>query len=178
MTEASPPAIAAPYFSVARQKLIVMSVTTLSLYQIYWFYRNFQATNVRTGGGASPFWRAIAAPITAHGLFDGVRTDAQSRFIAVNWSSTGLAAIYFLLTLCCFLDYPWWTIALCSVFAVVPANATTEQINRRIAPAAPRNDRYSAMDGVAIAAGIALTILGLYLTREAKLFLEQVLDQL
>ena len=178
MTEASPPAIAAPYFSVARQKLIVMSVTTLSLYQIYWFYRNFQATNVRTGGGASPFWRAIAAPITAHGLFEGVRTDAQSRFIAVNWSSTGLAAIYFLLTLCCFLDYPWWTIALCSVFAVVPANATTEQINRRIAPAAPRNDRYSAMDGVAIAAGIALTILGLYLTREAKLFLEQVLDQL
>jgi hypothetical protein len=178
MTEASPPVIAAPYFSVARQKLIVMSVTTLSLYQIYWFYRNFQATNARSGSGVSPFWRAIAAPLTAHGLFEGVRTDAKSRFIAVSWSSAGLAAIYFLLTLCCFLDYPWWTIALCSVFALVPAHATMEEVNRKVAPAAPRNDRYSAMNGVAIAAGIAVTILGLYLTREAKLFVEQLLDQL
>ena len=155
-----------------------MSVTTLSLYQIYWFYRNFQRMNARSGSGASPFWRAIAAPLTAHGLFAAVRTDAQSRFIAANWSSAGLATIYFFLTLCCFLDYPWWTIALCSVFALVPVHATMEQVNRKVAPAAPRNDRYSTVDGVAIAAGIALTILGLYLTREAKLFLEQLLDQL
>lgn len=178
MTGASPPATDAPYFPVARQKLIVMSVTTLSLYQIYWFYRNFQRMNARSGSGASPFWRAITAPLTAHGLFAAVRTDAQSRFIAANWSSAGLAAIYFFLTLCCFLDYPWWTIALCSVFALVPVHATMEQVNRKVAPAAPRNDRYSTVDGVAIAAGIALTILGLYLTREAKLFLEQLLDQL
>ncbi len=155
-----------------------MSVTTLSLYQIYWFYRNCQRMNARSGSGASPFWRAITAPLTAHGLFAAVRTDAQSRFIAANWSSAGLAAIYFFLTLCCFLDYPWWTIALCSVVALVPVHATMEQVNRKVAPAAPRNDRYSTVDGVAIAAGIALTILGLYLTREAKLFLEQLLDQL
>lgn len=178
MTEASPHAADAPYFPVARQKLIVMSVATLSLYQIYWFYRNFQRMNARVGSGASPFWRAIAAPLTAYGLFAAARTDAQSRFIAVQWSSAGLAAIYFLLTLCCFLDYPWWTIALCSVFALVPVHATMEEVNRKVAPATPRNDRYSAMDGVAIVIGIALTILGLYLTREANLFFEQLFDQL
>lgn len=178
MTGASPPAGDAPYFPVARQKLIVMSLSTLSLYQIYWFYKNFQRVNARAGSGASPFWRAVAAPLTAHGLFAAVRTDARSRFIEVDWSSAGLAAIYFALTLCCFLDYPWWTIALASVFALVPVHATMDAVNRQVSPGAPRNDRFSATDIAVMAVGLALTILGLYLTREAKLFLEPLLDQL
>ena len=95
MTDAQPKTEEQPYFPVSRQKLIVMSVTTLSMYQIYWFYQNYQRVNARAGGGGSPFWRAIAAPITAHGLFARVRTDAQSRFIPVSWSSAGLAVIYF-----------------------------------------------------------------------------------
>jgi len=178
MTGAPPPAVDAPYFPVARQKLIVMSVTTLSMYQIYWFYKNWQRMNARKGSGGSPFWRAVAAPITAHGLFADVRTDAQSRFLAVGWSSAGLAVIYLGLALCCFLDYPWWTIALGSVFALLPVHATMEEVNRKVAPNAPRNDGYSAMDVVIIVLGIALTILGLYLTREAQLFLEQLVNEL
>jgi uncharacterized membrane protein len=178
MTGAPPPAVDAPYFPVARQKLIVMSVTTLSMYQIYWFYKNWQRMNARKGSGGSPFWRAVAAPITAHGLFADVRTDAQSRFLTVGWSSAGLAVIYFGLALCCFLDYPWWTIALGSVFALLPVHATMEEVNRRVAPNAPRNDGFSAMDVVITVLGIALTILGLYLTREAQLFLEQLVNEL
>jgi hypothetical protein len=178
MTGAPPPAVDAPYFPVARQKLIVMSVTTLSMYQIYWFYKNWQRMNARKGSGGSPFWRAVAAPITAHGLFADVRTDAQSRFLTVGWSSAGLAVIYFGLALCCFLDYPWWTIALGSVFALLPVHATMEEVNRRVAPNAPRNDGYSSMDIAIIVLGISLTILGLYLTREAQLFLEQLVNEL
>lgn len=178
MTGATPPAVDAPYFPVARQKLIVMSVTTLSMYQIYWFYKNWQRMNARKGSGGSPFWRAVAAPITAHGLFADVRTDAQSRFLTVGWSSAGLAVIYFVLALCCFLDYPWWTIALGSVFALLPVHTTMEEVNRKVAPSAPRNDGYSTMDVAIIVLGIALTILGLYLTREAQLFLEQLVNEL
>jgi hypothetical protein len=178
MTDAPPPAISAPYFPVSRQKLIVMSVTTLSMYQIYWFYKNWMLLNARKGSGGSPFWRALAAPITAHGLFADVRTDAQSRFVAVGWSSAGLAVIYFALTLCCFLDYPWWTIALGSVFALVPVHGTMEEVNRKVAPSAPRNDGYSAVDALIIVVGIALTALGLYLTREAQIFVDDLLNQL
>lgn len=178
MTGAPPTAVELPYVSVARQKLIVMSMTTLSLYQLYWFYTNFQRMRARTGSGASPFWRAIAAPITAHLLFSAVRTDAQSRFVTVRWSALGLAVIYFVLTLCCFLDYPWWTITLLSVLALLPAHATMDAVNRTIAPDAPPTDSYSATDGFVIVVGIALTLIGLYFTREAKLFVEQLVDQL
>jgi hypothetical protein len=170
--------VEAPYFSVAVHKLIVMSVTTLSTYQIYWFYRNYQRMNQRAGGGGSPFWRAIAAPLTAHGLFESVRTSAQSRFIPVSWSSAGLAVIYLCLTLICFFDYPWWTLALGSVFVLVPVQATMDEVNRKVAPAAPRDDRYSAANAAVIAGGLALTILALYLTRLAQLFVQQLVNQL
>ncbi|MBK5187528.1 MAG: hypothetical protein JJD97_04735 [Gemmatimonadaceae bacterium] len=178
MTAPPPPHVDAPYFPVARHKLIVMSVATLSLYQIYWFYRNFQRMRERTGGGGSLFWRAIAAPLTAHGLFSRVRTDARSQFIPVSWSSAGLAVIYFGLTLLCFLDYPWWTLALGSVFALVPVHATMEALNRKVAPSAPRNDGYSVTDIVVIVVGIALTLFALYLTRMAQQFVEQLMNQL
>jgi hypothetical protein len=178
MTDAQHSAEEQPYFPVSRQKLIVMSVTTLSMYQIYWFYKNYQRLHARAGGGGSAFWYAIAAPITAHGLFARVRADAQSRFIAVSWSSVGLAVIYFMMTLLCFLDYPWWMLTLGSVFVLLPVHATMDAVNRKVAPAGPRNDRYSASNVAWIAIGIALTILGLYLTRLAQLFVEQLMDQL
>ncbi|MDQ2767299.1 MAG: hypothetical protein M3Y30_09105 [Gemmatimonadota bacterium] len=178
MTDAPPTAEEQPYFPVSRQKLIVMSMTTLSMYQIYWFYKNFERMNTRTGGGASPFWRSIGAPITAHGLFAHVRTDAQSRFIAVSWSAAGLAVIYFGLTLICFFDYPWWTLALGSVFALLPVHATMDAVNRKVAPKGPRNDRYSASNAVWIVIGLALTVVALYVTRLAQQFVEQLMDQL
>jgi uncharacterized membrane protein len=178
MTNPVAPTLEQPYFPVSRQKLIVMSVTTLSMYQIYWFYKNWQVMALRTGGGGSPFWRAIAAPITARGLFEHVRTDAQSRFVAVTWSSTGLAVIYFGLTLICFFDYPWWLLALGSVFALLPVHATMERVNAKVAPNGARNDGYSAMDVLAIVVGLALTAVGIYVTREMSIFLEQLIDQL
>lgn len=178
MSAALPPAVDTPWFPVARHKLIVMSVTTLSMYQIYWFFRNYQRLNQRAGSGGSPFWRAVAAPLTAHGLFTHVRTDAQSRFIPVSWSSAGLAVIYLGLTLICFFDYPWWTLALGSVFALVPVHATMEEVNRKVAPTAVRNDSYSAANIMFIVLGVALTILGLYLTRLAQEFLQQLVNQL
>lgn len=178
MTDAQATAEEQPYFPVSRQKLIVMSVTTLSMYQIYWFYRNYERVNARMGGGGLPFWRAIAAPITAHGLFARVRTDAQSRFIPVSWSSAGLAVIYFGSTLLCFLDYPWWTLALGSVFALLPVHATMEAVNIQVAPKGPRNDSFTVQNAVWIVIGLALTVLALYVTRLAQQFVEQLMDQL
>lgn len=178
MTEAPRPVTDAPYFAVSRQKFIVMSMTTLSLYQIFWFYMNWKMMDARKGSGGSPFWRALAAPITAHGLFADVRTDAQSRFVTVGWTSSGLAVIYLGLALCALLEYPWWTIALGSVFALVPVHTTMEEVNRKVAPAAPRNDTYSSLNAVGIVLGLVLTVLGLYLTREAQIFVDDLLNQL
>lgn len=47
-----------------------------------------------------------------------------------------------------------------------------------MAPGAPRDDDFSAMDVVVIVAGIALTAYGLYLTRNAQIFLDQLMNEL
>lgn len=169
---------APPYFPVARHKLIVMSLATLSTYQLYWFYRNFEMMAARKKESGSTFWRALFAPITAHGLFAQVRLDARSRFITVGWSAGGLAVIYFVLNIACFLSYPWWLLALASVFAVLPVHATAQAVNAIEAPNAPRNDVYSAWNIVAIVVGIALTIAGIYATRQVDLLFQQLESQL
>ena len=107
-----------------------------------------------------------------------MRTDAQSRFVPVRWSAAGLAVFYLCLTLICFFDYPWWTLALGSVFALVPVQRTMDEVNRKVAPGAARDDRYSAANAAVIAGGLALTMLALYLTRLAQLFVQQLVNQL
>jgi hypothetical protein len=173
------PAAAPPYFVVARHKLIVMSLATLSTYQLYWFYRNFAFVAARGhGGGGSAFWRAFFAPFTAHSLFAQIRMDARSRFIAVPWSAGGLAAIYFLVTICCFLPYPWLLVAFGSVFVLLPVHATAEALNAAEAPNAPRNDAYTMWNVIAILVGVALTIAGVLALREVDLLFQQLENQL
>ncbi len=178
MTDTPSFPVATPYFAVGRQKLIVMSMATLSTYQLYWFYKNFQRVGSLTGDSGSAMGRAFFAPFTAHRLFARVRTDALSRGIPVRWSTGGLAVIYFGLTVSCFLSYPWWTLALASVFAVLPVHATTQQINAMTEPRAPRNDGYTPGNLTLIVLGLALTVVAIIATREADIFLQQLLDQL
>ena len=157
-----------------------MSLATLSTYQLYWFYRNFSLVAARGGGGGggSAFWRAFFAPLTAHGLFAQIRVDARSRFITVPWSAGGLAAIFFLVTICCFLPYPWLLVAFGSVFVILPVHATAEAVNAAAAPNAPRNDAYSTWNVIAIVAGIALTIVGVIALRQVDLLFQQLESQL
>jgi hypothetical protein len=178
MTDTPQHPVVTPYFPVARHKLVIMSLATLSTYQFYWFYKNWQRLETRAGGAGSPFWRALWAPFTAHGLFAQVRQDAQSRFIPVSWSAPGLATIYFLLTMACFLEYPWWVLALGSVFAVLPVHAAAEAVNEAVVPNGPRNNGYSMWNVIGIVLGIALTIGGVIATRQVDLLFQQLESQL
>lgn len=172
------PAPAPPYFPVARHKLIVMSLATLSTYQLYWFYRNFALIAMRSGDRGSAFWRAFFAPVTAHALFAQIRMDARSRFIAVGWSAGGLAAIFFLVTISCFLPYPWLLLAFGSVFVLLPVHATAQAVNEIEAPNGPRNDTYTKWNIIAILAGVGLTIAGVIALREVDLLFQQLESQL
>ena len=52
-----------PYFPVATHKFVVLSICTLGLYDLYWFYQNWQRVRRRTREDLSPFWRAAFAPL-------------------------------------------------------------------------------------------------------------------
>ena len=64
---------ATPYLAVSLLKLAVLSICTLTLYELYWFYRQWRSVKAGEGGGISPFWRAFFAVIFCYALFRRVR---------------------------------------------------------------------------------------------------------
>ena len=47
------------FFPVSRLKLLVMSLVTFGLYEVFWFYKNWQLFKAATVRDISPFWRTV-----------------------------------------------------------------------------------------------------------------------
>ncbi len=60
------------FFVVKTSKLIIMSVMTLGLYEIYWFYRNWRAVQLAEGSKIWPFARSLFGVLTSYFLFSRV----------------------------------------------------------------------------------------------------------
>jgi len=68
------------YFPVSLPKLFVLSIATLGLYQLYWFYRNWKYVKRRDGSPIMPFWRALFSPIWFYPLYRDLKRDSRERF--------------------------------------------------------------------------------------------------
>ena len=90
-------------FALSPVKLIVMSVTTLGVYNVYWFYKNWRTIRNTDKFNWGAFILALFSPVTAALLF--------KRYINVGLALL-LAATYFLLNLAYKIDNAWWLVAL------------------------------------------------------------------
>ena len=68
------------YFPTGRTKLVVMSVLTANLYQIYWFYKNWRYIRDTTGKSI-PWLYALLSQLSGFSLFKYVRDTAKSEDI-------------------------------------------------------------------------------------------------
>jgi hypothetical protein len=153
------PATESPiYFPVSTLKLALLSLASLGLYQLYWFYRNWSLEDERTKEGLHPFWRTVFAPIFAYSLFHrmyefagnssgnplGLTQSAANReVIRFKYHPGFLAGLYFVLTICARLPYSLWTITLLAFIPLVLVQRSVDQINKVYAPAAPSNRKFS-----------------------------------
>jgi len=86
------------YIPVSR--LVVMSLATFGMYEIYWIYRNWSFLNRRDNLGIHPFWRAVFAYFFINSLLRTIKNDrVASHIIRCGYSSAGLAAGWILFTL-------------------------------------------------------------------------------
>ena len=152
------------YFPVSCSKLVVLSISTLGLYVIYWFYRNWKIEQQRAGRGW-PILLTFFCPLISYLLFDSIRTNL------VRHSLPGIDAGFLALS---FLGFnALWKLpdpySILSVLAFLPpliAQASINKLNAQVAPDAPRNERYSGANIWAIVVGAllwVLVILGLFL---------------
>ena len=69
------------FFAVGKLKLAVLCICTLGLYELYWFYRNWQLVCRRSGlpGWWNPVLRSFFAIFFCYSLFKRVDREARKR---------------------------------------------------------------------------------------------------
>lgn len=120
------------FFPVGATKLVVMSICTFSLYELYWFYKNFRCMQGH-GRDIWPIPRAIFFPFTAYSLFDHVRKSG------IELQAGGLAVAVFLLNVSWRLPDPWSLVSILTFLPLLPARRAIERLNDEAAPDADGN---------------------------------------
>jgi hypothetical protein len=165
----APPAQGAAYFPVSALKLALMSVATLGLYEIYWFYKNWKAMQ-ESGEKLNAPIRAVFYPLTAYWLFRHIRQRAAAAGVEAGFHAGALAtALFFLSGLTWRLPDPWWLISYAAFALLLPVRSAIERINEKAAPGAGHNARFSGWNIFGLVLGavmFALIILGLVLPQE------------
>ena len=160
--ETAPVAGAEPvFFAVGLWKLVVMSVCTLGLYDIYWFYKNWKCVQESFKDNVNAPVRAVFYPIMAYWLFRRVRAHARSSGIASSLPAGILASAIFLISVVGYVLDPSGLSVLLNVLLLLPVQSTVNAINRKLAPDADPNQRFSGANIAWIVIGGILFLLAL-----------------
>jgi len=148
------------YFPVSKLKLILMSLCTLGLYEIYWFYKNWKLIKTRTGQNLSPFWRAFFSIIFCYPLFKHIQVSADSQGCKSNINPGWLLIGYIALNVTWRLPDPFFIISLLTFLPLLSAQGVINDLNLKTAPRAERNNRFSVTNFAVIIIGALFVIIG------------------
>ncbi len=150
-----------PFFAVSLWKLAVMSIFTLGLYDLYWFYRNWQRIRVREQRNMSPAARVFLAlffcfpcfrRIRSYGLAKGLRPAPPILLLALLWTMAKLAGG---------LPGPLGLVSLIGLLFLLPVQAYANRINAEDDPEHDRNGRFTQWNWLWIFIGTCLLLIDL-----------------
>ena len=156
------------WFAVGPAKLVVMSIGTLGLYQVYWFYQQWR--RVRDGGeDVRPLLRAIFGVLFCYPLFKrivGSTGDVASPPVGPG----ALAVVYILLSVSWKLPSPFDLLSLLSVLPLAAVQRLASAGAERDFPRDDPNRRLTGANWLAVAVGAAfLGLLGYVAFRSPSL---------
>src|SRR5688572_7674040 len=161
------------FFAVSRQKLIVLLILTLTLYQLVWFYKNWALVRER-GESVWPLPRTLFGVLFCYSLFERVRERGAAHGVRLDAGLLAAGFIFFSVAgnlldrlgdslsvngIGILLQYV-------SAFFLVPVQSAIDAINRAEVPDHDPNDRFTALNWLWIVFGallIGLVALGLSL---------------
>jgi hypothetical protein len=141
------------FFPVSTFKLVVMSVCTLGLYEVYWFYMNWRIVRQRDRSSIWPVPRAIFGVFFCFSLFDRIRREGVARSVGDAPAMGPLAACWIVLTMLWKLPDPYSMVSLFAVVALIPVQRHANLINAKASPGLAENRRFSALNWVGIVLG-------------------------
>jgi hypothetical protein len=165
--ERSPPALmglmpengALIFFPVSIAKFAVLSVCSLGIYNLYWFYRNWQLVRAREHSDISPFWRATFAYFFCYAMFKQIRDHDRQSGGTGALPAGALATGWIVLTLLWQMPDRYWLAALLSFAFMLPAQIVANRINSVAAPNHDRNTRFTGWNWLTVVIGGAIIVL-------------------
>lgn len=116
-------------FAVSTTKFCVMSIATFGLYDIYWFYKNWQWIKSAYGENISPFWRTFFIFFYVYSLFNRIREIAKTNNVNATYSSGLLTVGYIVLSLLWRLPDPFWMLSIFAFLFQLPVVNVIQKAN-------------------------------------------------
>lgn len=142
------------FFPVGLAKLAVLSVCTLGLYVVYWFYKSWRQVPGRENQGAVR--AAVAAafcPLTAYFLFNEVERFSIAETGGPQLGAGALAFCFFLCGVAGHLPVPYGLVGLFTFAPLLPVAQQVNRLNARMRPLADPNARFTPTNIIGAAIG-------------------------
>ena len=154
----------APFFAVSVPKLIVLSICTLGLYELFWFYKNWRLVREREDASILPFWRAVFGYFFCYAMFKRVRDFPVQTVANEKLPAGALTAGWIATNLLWKLPDPYWLVCFLSFLFMLPVQVTATPINEAVAPGYDRNERFSWKNWVTVVVGGLVVVLAILAT--------------
>jgi len=131
------------FFAVSILKLVLLSLCSFGLYQVYWFYKNWQYVKERERLGIRVAWRVLVPYCYCYQLFKRVR-DYDHPALELSSLEAGPLAIGWILTVFAgLLPSPYFLLNYLGFVFLVPVQLRVNQINAAVLPGHYRNTRFT-----------------------------------
>lgn len=160
-----------PLFAAGVVKVLVMSLVTFGIYELYWMYRHWRLIQGRDRSDIMPFWRAFFGIFYVYSLLKRMRTDGEQHGVTNPFPAGALATAYILASLTWRLPDPWWMIGFANIVVCAVAQSYANQVNLAAAPNHDRNERFSGLNWLGIAVGgmfFMLVLVGLFFGEDLR----------
>ena len=150
------------FFTASTSKLVIMSICTFGLYEMHWFYKNWQLIK-KSGKRCNPALRALFAPLFALSCFRYISDSKIKHNINMKFPVALLSLAYFMIHATWRLPFPYSLISILSFLPMIAANRTALAVNKTQFPNFTNNRNFTKWNLLAIVVGgmlLAMVIFG------------------
>jgi len=140
--------------------LIILSIATLGLYDLYWFYRNWKHFKNHKGLNIRPGWRTVGIFVPIYGLFliweqfedsyNYAEEASEKKTKPFKWA----LGWYIVCNLLFRLPHPYWLLTNLAVFALVDMQKRLNSYWRHEQPDLPIRAKLSARQWIVVICGV------------------------
>ena len=149
------------YFVVGTTKLILMTICTLGIYELYWVYKNWKYIKAREQSNIMPFWRAFFAPLWVFSLGQKIKSHSAEVSTSADFDPNVIGVAYFIISALWRLPDPFWLVCFLSFIPILTLQTAASKINQALEVPGNKYYNFSTANYVILFFGGILFILAL-----------------